>query len=384
VLGADLPDWPPRPPPLPAPSPRPAPLAGVRVLDLGQFIAGPYSAMVLADLGAEVIKVEPPKGEGLRPLTTGAWRPAKSFAAANRGKRGLALDLKAPESAPVVAALVAWADVVQHNQRLGAVRRLGLDYETLAAARPDLVYCHIDAYGQVGARAEWPGFDPLVQAASGWQMEAAGEGNAPVWLRNAYMDYHCGLAAAAATLLALYRRQETGAGQICGASLLGECLQSIGEVVMDDAGGVTERPRLDAAQTGPTPFDRLYRCEDGRWLALLAGSPQEQAGLLAAFDVAAPDALEGAIGAWPREYALTRLREAGVPCAPAKQDQMDAFFDSAEAAADGLVARYVSQDWGSLEQVGELWSFPDMPLRLNRAPPGLGQHTAEILAELGL
>jgi crotonobetainyl-CoA:carnitine CoA-transferase CaiB-like acyl-CoA transferase len=378
------PDWPPRPPAEVARGPARPPLDGVRVLDLGQYIAGPFLAMILADLGAEVIKLEPVGGDGLRPPASGFWRPAKSFASGNRGKRALAIDLKAPEARPVVDALAAWADVVCHNVRLGAVRRLGLDYETLSADRPELVYCHIDAYGAKGPRADWPGFDPLAQAASGWQMEAAGEGNPPMWMRNAYMDYHCGLQAAAAALLAIHHRQATGRGQFCGASLLGECLQSIGEVTMDDAGNVTPRPRLDAAQTGLSPFDRLYRCEDGRWLALLARTPAERAGLLAAFDAAAPEALEAAVAAWPREYVLARLRDAGVPAEPARQDQMDAFFDSAEARAQGLVAAYDSRDWGRLEQVGALWDFGDLPLRLDRPPPALGENTAGVCAELGV
>jgi crotonobetainyl-CoA:carnitine CoA-transferase CaiB-like acyl-CoA transferase len=376
------PAWPPHPPREVAAGPARPPLAGIRVLDLGQYIAGPFSAMILADLGAEVIKVEPVAGDGLRPPAVGAWRPARSFAAGNRGKRTLAIDLKDPEARPVVHALAAWADVVHHNVRLAAVRRLGLDYETLSAGRPELVYCHIDAYGAKGPRADWPGFDPLAQAASGWETEAAGEGNPPMWMRNAYMDYHCGLQAAAAALLAIYRRQATGQGQFCSASLLGECLQSIGEVTMDDAGAVSARPRLDAAQTGPGPFDRLYRCEDGRWLALLARTEGERAALLAAFDAASPQALEAAVGGWPRDYALTRLREAGVPAEPARQDQMDAFFDSAWARDQGLVTAYDSREWGRMEQVGALWDFGDLPLSLGRPPPALGEHTAEICAEL--
>jgi crotonobetainyl-CoA:carnitine CoA-transferase CaiB-like acyl-CoA transferase len=378
------PGWPPRPAPAGPPAAPRAPLDGVKVLDLGQYIAGPFSAMILADLGAEVIKVEPPSGDGLRPPAGGPFRPAKSFAAGNRGKRAIALDLKDAEARPVVEALAAWADVIHHNVRLAAVRRLGLDYETLSAARPELVYCHIDAYGAKGPRADWPGFDPLAQAASGWQLEAAGEGNPPLWMRNAYMDYHCGLQAAAATLLALYRRDASGRGQFCGASLLGECLQSVGEVVMDDEGRITPRPRLDAAQTGLGPFDRLYRCEDGRWLALLATSAAERAALLAAFDVAEPEALEAAIGGWPREYALTRLREANVPAEPGRQDQMDAFLDSADWRDAGLVTSYASRDWGRIEQVGALWDLGDLPLALSRPPPALGEHTAEICAELGV
>jgi crotonobetainyl-CoA:carnitine CoA-transferase CaiB-like acyl-CoA transferase len=358
------------------------PLDGLKVLDLGQYIAGPYSTMILADLGAKVIKLEPPQGEGLRPPTSGRQRPARSFAAGNRGKRAIALDLKDPDAAPVVQRLIAWADVVHHNVRLAGARRLGLDYETLSAARPDLIYCHVDAYGANGPRTDWPGFDPLSQAASGWQTEAAGEGNPPMWLRNSYMDYHCGLAAAAATLLAVYHRFESGRGQSCGASLLGECLQSVGEVMMDDAGRISDRPRLDADQTGVSPFDRLYRCEDGRWLSLLATTVDQQVAALSAFEAGDPASLEALIGGWPREYALTVLGQVGVPAEPALQDQMEAFFKSAANRTAGLIATYESRDWGRIEQVGALFSFGDLSLRIEQPPPALGEHSRDICAEL--
>ena len=334
--------------------PRP-PLDGIRVLDLGQYIAGPFSTTVLADLGAEVIKLEPPQGDGLRPPTRGRQRPARSFAAGNRGKRAIALDLKDPETAPLIQALAASADVIHHNVRMAGVRRLGLDYESLSAARPELVYCHVDAYGAVGPRADWPGFDPLSQAASGWQMEAAGEGNAPMWLRNAYMDYHCGLAAAAATLLALYHRQATGRGQICGASLLGECLQSIGEVVMDADGQVSERPRLDAAQTGLGPFDRLYRCEDGRWVC--ACWPRRPRSGPPCWTPSRPKRRRR----WRRPSAAGRANTPSPcctwpACRPSRplQDQLDAFLDPPPTGrlGPGAELRPAGYDWGRIEQVG--------------------------------
>ena len=239
-----------------------APLAGLKVLDLGAYLAGPFACMVLADLGADVIKVEPPAGDAMRRLE-------RAFAGIQRGKRGLALKLGAPQSQPVLAALAQWADVVHHNVRLPAARKLGIAPEQLRANKPELVCVHVSSYGPAGARADWPGFDQLMQAACGWEVESGGAGNAPLWLRFGVGDYLAALASVFATLLALYQRNRSGQGQAVAASLLGAMLMTASEVVLRADGSLTPMAHLDAGQTGLSPTHRLYRCRDG-WIAIAA------------------------------------------------------------------------------------------------------------------
>ena len=157
LSGADavIPSQVPRSSPAPLP-----PLHGLKVLDLGAYLAGPFACMLLADLGAEVIKVEAPKGDAMRRLE-------RIFSGTQRGKLGVALQLGDQQTEPAVEALARWADVVHHNMRLPAARKLKVDYESLKVLNPQLVYCHVSAYGPTGPRADWPGFDQLMQASCG-------------------------------------------------------------------------------------------------------------------------------------------------------------------------------------------------------------------------
>lgn len=349
----------PRPSPVPAasgPAPR-WPLEGLRVLDLGAYLAGPYGPMLLADLGADVVKVETTTGEGMRFVD---W----AFAGCQRGKRGVALDLKAPEARPALEALIAWADVVHLNLRMPAAKRLGLGDEDVHRINPRAVYCHTSSYGPVGERADWPGFDQLFQAACGWEVLGAGEGNPPMWHRFGFMDHLCAMASVVATLLALRRRDETGEGQQVAASLLGSGVLTNGEVVLRADGSVTPFATLDADQTGVSAGRRIVEVADG-WVAITAEDPDDLA--------------RGTVA-----EALERLAAAGVPAEAVRLDQRDAFLDDPANRAAGLVASYEHGDWGRLDQTGGLWDFGDLALRIERPPPLLGQHTVEVLTEIGL
>ena len=281
-----------------------APLAGLKVLDLGAYLAGPFACMVLADLGADVIKVEPPAGDAMRRLE-------RAFAGIQRGKRGLALKLGAPQSQPVLAALTQWADVVHHNVRLPAARKLGIAPEQLRANKPELVCVHVSSYGPSGARADWPGFDQLMQAACGWEVESGGAGNPPLWLRFGVGDYLAALASVFATLLALYQRNRSGQGQAVAASLLGAMLMTASEVVVRADGSLTPMAHLDAGQTGLSPTHRLYRCRDG-WIAVAA---------LAEGEAQAFQRVAGAAQKtiWRTSTAMLRWRHCRRPACPAKR-----------------------------------------------------------------
>jgi len=350
------------------------PLAGIKVLDLGAYLAGPFATMLLADLGADVIKVEPPAGDAMRRLE-------RVFAGTQRGKLGVTLKLGAPGAAPALAALVRWADVVHHNIRLPAARKLGVDDAALRNIKPSLVFCHISSYGPAGEQKDWPGFDQLMQAACGWETECGGAGNPPLWLRFGVGDYLAALSSVFAVLLALYRRGDGGEGQSVAASLLGATLPTVAEAVMLADGAVTPVARLDAAQTGVSPDHRLYRCLDG-WLAVAAldeGEARALAGL-----AGAPEKREAWFAALPRVEALGRMRAAGVPAEPALEKQGDTFYDDPGHAAAGLHARYRHAVYGELEQVGAFWDFGDLPLALDRPPPALGEHSRQVWDLLGL
>ena len=350
------------------------PLAGVKVLDLGAYLAGPFATMLLADLGAEVIKVEPPDGDAMRRLE-------RVFAGTQRGKLGVTLKLGEPAAAPALAALVRWADVVHHNIRLPAARKLGVDHAALSAIKPSLVFCHISAYGPAGEQKDWPGFDQLMQAACGWETACGGAGNPPMWLRFGVGDYFAALSSVFAVLLALYRQSEDGQGQMVSASLLGATLPTVAEAVMLADGSVTPIAALDAAQTGVSPDHRLYRCLDG-WLAVAALDACEAQALAAL--AGAPGQREAWFAARRREQALTLLSAARVPAEPALERQGEAFHDDPGHAAAGLHARYRHAVYGELEQVGAFWDFGDLPLTLDRAPPALGQHSRQVWKLLGL
>ena len=227
-----------------------SPLEGLRVLDLGNFLAGPLSPMLMADLGADVVKVEATSGDQMRPIQ-------RVFASCQRGKRGVALDLKSPEARPALEALVRWADVVHHNLRLPAARRLGIDYERVAAINPEVIYCHTSSYGPEGDRADWPGYDQLFQASAGWEVLGGGEGNDPMWLRFGFMDHLCAMASTVASLLAVFHRDRTGQGQAVTSSLLGAGVLTNSETFLGSirAGGSGghRRPRADRHVARPPP-----------------------------------------------------------------------------------------------------------------------------------
>lgn len=348
------------------------PLHGLKVLDLGAYLAGPFACMMLADLGAEVIKVEAPTGDAMRRLE-------RIFSGTQRGKLGVALKLGDELSQPAVEALVRWADVVHHNMRLPAARKLKVDYDSLKRINPQLIYCHVSAYGPTGPRADWPGFDQLMQASCGWEVEQGGAGQPPMWLRFGVGDFFAGLSSLYVLLLGLYQRARTGEGQMVNASLLGATLLTMSEAVGREDGSVTPIAHLDASQTGLCDTHRLYCCNDG-WIAVAALEPEEAQ----RFRVLA--------GADPETYfvgrtqsdALSSLSAHGVPAEAVLEAQLDPFLDNPDHAAAGLHTHYQHAVYGELQQIGAFWDFGDLPLSLDRPPPALGQHSRDVLGGLGL
>jgi crotonobetainyl-CoA:carnitine CoA-transferase CaiB-like acyl-CoA transferase len=375
-------------------------LQGLRVLDFSAFVAGPLGAQILADLGADVIKVEPPEGEVMRAA-------AYALAACQRGKRALALDLQAPEARPIVERLIRWADVVLQNFRVGVSERLGIDEETVARLNPNAVYCHASAFGSTGPRATYPGNDALMQAVTGLERAVGGVGNpplAPSWIP---IDMAGGWVAAAGILAGLLARSIAGGAQLVSTSLLGAgmLLQS---GVFARGGQYVRQPELDSGQTGYGPGYRLYECGDGHWLALAVANEEawrrlrsfpETAGLAAMYTPLrcgpqAPSAeqaetvLEAAFRTADAAAWAGRLRQAGllvelVPCA-----DRDAFrrgiLDDPVNRQLGRVASFETADWGRFEQIGPLLRCgPAADGATRQMIPGVGEHTVDILTELG-
>ncbi|HUC37855.1 MAG TPA: CoA transferase [Acidimicrobiales bacterium] len=376
-------------------------LAGLRVVDFSAFVAGPLAAQVLADLGADVIKVEPPQGEAMRAA-------AYAVAACQRGKRSLALDIGAPEARPVIELLLRRADVVLHNFRVGVSERLRVDERTVARLNPRAVYCHASAFGTTGPRAKFPGNDALMQALTGFESAVGGAGNDPIagtWIP---VDMCGGWVAAIGVLAGLYRATTTGAGQQVVTSLLGAGMLLQSGVITSD-GRPLRQPQLDGEQTGYGPAYRIYRGSDGSWFALvvpaaaewhrlrevpaLAALPASYAPLRGGADDAlareAEAILSAAFEAAPAREWIEVLRSLGVLAEPVVEMDRDEFrrgiLDDPVNQRLGRVASYATDDWGWFEQIGPLLRFG--PLRGERPPfslPGIGEHTLEVLAELGV
>jgi crotonobetainyl-CoA:carnitine CoA-transferase CaiB-like acyl-CoA transferase len=263
-----------------------------------------------------------------------------------------------------------------------AAKRLGLDYEAVRAVNPDVVFCHTSSYGPRGPRADWPGYDQLFQSSCGWEVAGAGEGNPPMWHRLGFCDHLCATASVVATLLALYHRDRTGEGQAVAASLLGSGVLTNSETYLDAEGQLVPIPVLDHEQAGVAPGYRIVEAADG-WVAVAAVTDAQ---LDALCDVAGVDDAKDAPAAFKAREAdelLAALAGAGVPSELVRQAQGDAFFASPENQAARLVARYPHPVYGTMEQPGAYWSFGDLDVRLDKAPPALGEHSVEILTELG-
>lgn len=342
----------------------PSPLCGLKVLDLGNFLAGPLAPQLLGDLGAEVIKVEATSGD---PLRHADW----AFNGCQRNKRAIALALKSEEARPVLDRLIAWADVVHHNQRMPAARKLGFGADAVHAINPGAIYSHVSSYGASGPRKDWPGYDQLFQAAAGWEIANAGKGNRPTWCRFGMMDHLAALASVFATLLAVLRRDTTGKGESVSASLLGASIASLDVFALDD-GEIAPSAELDADQMGIGPTQRLFACNDG-WIAVDAPAHD-----------AMPDELgEADFASMAAETAVRQLWLAGYPCAQVALDNGQAFLADPANRAAGLVSCFPDTRYGPYELVGLAWQFEDMDMRCDRPPPQLGEHGGQILTELG-
>jgi crotonobetainyl-CoA:carnitine CoA-transferase CaiB-like acyl-CoA transferase len=363
---------------------RRGPLAGTLVLDFTNYIAGPFAGMALALAGADVIKVETPQGDPFRVFGFG-------FYGWNQSKRGLALDFSKPAARDVIYDLARRADAVVENLRPGATRRLGIDYPTLAALNPRLVYGSLTGFGSSGPRGHEAGFDPLLQARSGLMAAQGGHGHDPVFLACAACDYGGGLLCAYGVMAALFARLRSGRGQLVETSLAqaamavqsGEMIFYAGRPDMENGG-----PDL----LGRHPLRRAYRCSDG-WIFVSRDIAQHARASCSVFGIAlvmsealreAVDgptaiALANVFAARSRHEVLAELEAAAVPAAPALT--IAEVFQDSQAIANDLIFATTVPQWGEFRQTGALVKYGTTPISVAPAPQ-LGQHTVEILRDV--
>jgi crotonobetainyl-CoA:carnitine CoA-transferase CaiB-like acyl-CoA transferase len=371
------------------------PLAGVKVLDFGAYFAGPYASRLLADLGADVVKLEPRSGDPMRPLV-------RTFAAAQRGKRGIAVDLKAPAGKEVARRLAAWADIVSHNLRPCVAERLGLGYAQVCEVNPQVVYLYSPGWGSTGPDARRQGFAPLYAGLVGVHHEVAGRGNPPAFpLPNE--DYANGLLGAAASLMALVHRRRTGQGQYVESPQLNATLMLLMGVMRRERDGeVLGAGALDSRQLGTHPLHRLYRTADG-WICVVAARAAQFAALCralgleeAATDPRFADAegrrrhaaelgalLEPAFARLTSAQCVAALEGAGVPCELPRACGQTALFEDPAQRCDGRVVEYAHPQYKRLREIGRLVRVGEQTPGAGRPAPALGEHTREILGQLG-
>jgi len=360
------------------------PLGGVTIVDLTSYIAGSYGAMMLADMGAQVIKVEGIEGD--------AFRELPGFFGWNRGKRSIAVNLKDADGRAIVHRLARGADVVMENMRPGVVERLGVDYATLRALNPRLIYSSVTAFGPDGPYRDRPGFDPLLQAMGG-VMTLQGFGGPPQYVRIATTDYYTAALSCQAVLAALFARERTGRGQHVETSLLQG-------VIALQSGNFVDYPGRETVYR-ETPTYRLYQAGDGEWFFLACGNQSFWAKLCKALgreDLANDprfgswlgrrdhaDALtpliEAAFASKPRDEWLRILAEHDIPAAGTQR--IKDFMTDPAVLHHKMAVRYDHPEVGPLTLMGQPLRFSESPVPDAGPPPSLGQHTAEILRGAG-
>jgi crotonobetainyl-CoA:carnitine CoA-transferase CaiB-like acyl-CoA transferase len=372
------------------------PLAGIRVVDFSRVLAGPYATMTLADLGADVVKVEHPKGGD----ETRAWGPpfaggeSAYFLSINRSKRSVALDLKDPQGRDLALDLCARADVVIENFRSGGAKRLGLDYEAVRARRPDVVYCTITGFGPREPRNR-PGYDFTVQAESGLMSITGDPEGEPTKVGVAVVDVLAGLNAAIGILAALHRRSQTGEGEWVEVSLLDSAFAALVNVAAGALVTGEEAKRYGNAHASIVPY-QPFRTRDGR-LAVAAANDGLYRKLCGAVErpdladderYATNDArvrnrdalvaeLESVFLDRSTDEWLRILLDAGVPAGEVRGVR-------AALEVAGATTEVEHPTAGPLPFLNPPFSLAQASLRPLASPPLLGQHTAEVLAELGV
>jgi len=389
------------------------PLSHVRVLDLSRIMAGPWAGQILADLGADVVKVERPgagddtRGWGppfLKDRSGTETREAGYYLSVNRGKRSITLELDKPEGQRVVRALAARSDIVLENFKVGTLARFGLGYEQLKAVNPKLIYCSITGFGQSGPRRDAAAYDFMIQAMCGL-MSVTGEpdekpGGCPEKVGVPIVDIMSGMYAAIAVLAALARRNETGRGDYIDIGMLDVGVACLANQAMNYLVSGKVPRRTGNAHPNIQPQD-VFASRDGHMVLVVGNDGQfakccevlgrpdwatderfaKNAGRVRNLAVLRPLIAEILLTRDTADW-IARLEAAGVPCGPI--NTVPQVFEEDQVRHRGMLTDIAHPLAGTVPQVVSPMRFADAPLKFERAPPLLGEHTAEILRELGI
>jgi crotonobetainyl-CoA:carnitine CoA-transferase CaiB-like acyl-CoA transferase len=395
-IEADFPEHTPRP------SHAPKALDGIRVVDFSHFIAGPFATMILADMGAEVIKIEAPgRGDDLRryPPVHADLKHGAPFLWTNRNKRSVALDLKSPSGVEIARELIATADVVVENFSTGVMERFGLDYESCRKIRPEIVYCSVSAYGRDGTFADRLGFDPIAQVESGFVSMNGYADREGVRALSPVMDISTAMMACNAILGALVARERSGSGQAVEVSLFDNAVLMTGYATMQHlfSGANPQRHGNTSPDTCPSGVFQAkdcsfyINCGNDKIFQRLMSQVIDRADLASA-DIYATGAerirrrdelfaiLGDVFARQPWSHWQARMRAAGVPCGQVRT--VGEAIRSPEARERGIVTRIPHDTLGWVPNV-------NLPIRYSRTPivdpvaaPAVGQHTEAVLREL--
>lgn len=381
---------------------KPLPLEGIRVLDVSQVMAGPFCCMLLGDLGADVIKVEPPNGDQTRSAMGFRLRGDDSlgFLNMNRNKRSIALDLKSAPDREIFLKLAATADVIVENYRPGVVAKLGIDYDSVAAINPGIIYASISGFGQTGPWSARPGFDLMAQAASGIMSITGHPDGPPAKSGGPLADIGCSMLTVYAILAAYIGRQKTGAGQFIDASLYEAGLSFAVWDICDYWGTGNIPERIGTANRMAAPYqavrasdghfvlgannDRLYRrlCETIGRADLIAYPDYATNALRMKNREALIADLEATLITRSRAEWVQALLDAGIPAGPIL-DYAEALGNEHAQARD-MVMPITHPVEGEVKNIGFPVKLRGTPQEVRRHPPLLDEHRAEILRELGI
>ena len=374
------------------------PLENVRVLDLTTMVAGPVATMMLADQGAEVIKIESPRGDLMRNFGSINNGMAATFLSCNRNKRGLALDIKTPEGIAILKKLVATADVFVQNFRPGAIARMGLGEDVVRAIRPDVIYVSISGFGENGPYAHQRVYDPVIQALCGLaDIQTDYATGQPRMVRTIVPDKTTAVTAAQAITAALFARERTGVGQHIRIAMLDTMIAYLWPEGISSLSFVGKE--LDPAR-GQMGLDLIFRTEDG-YITAGALSDAEWSGMCAALDradllederfrTAASRAVHGAerreivsaeIRKWPTREVLDRLDREEVPCAPVLTRWQ--LLDDEQVKANEVIEIHRDTALGEVRQPRPAARFDRTPAEIRALAPYLGGDNAAILEEIG-
>ncbi len=371
------------------------PLNGIRVLDLSAYIAGPYACALLADMGAEVIKIEPPSGDTLRLYPSTLEEEARVFLGVNRGKKGMVIDLKKPEGATILMRLIETADVLVHNFRPSVPPRLGIDYPTLCKRNPRLIYGALTGYGNSGPLKDKAGYDQVLQSMTGVCTFQGANKDSPEIVRGSIIDFYAASLLSNAICAALFRRERTGEGQEVSISLLASALsmQSGRFIWAKKEGRDAGRDMASGGVTGihPAREGNIYISANTPhfWRALckLIGIPEMAAD--PHYDTVRKRA-QRAAEIVPKLRAALQAHTAlewekifgdQVPCGAVRG--IEDMFDHPQVLDQGLVAEFLHPQVGAYRGLSGAFRFGSRAASQASGAPALGQHTEEILAQSG-